>query len=62
MTDIEILQEYYSDVNIDNFVDYFCEVYSKADTATRLALLLHFTCEWYDADYMDLPRILAEIE
>ena len=38
-TDLKILQDYYNSDSIDNFVDYFCEVYNKSNHTIQLELV-----------------------
>ncbi len=62
MNEIAILQALYEGDHFENFMDFFVQCYTKADTAKRLALLLHFSCEWHMAETCELPRQLIEIE
>lgn len=55
------LQALYEEADIDNFVNLFVEVYKKSTTKQRLAMAIHFMNEWFDAEYIDIPRMIAEI-
>jgi hypothetical protein len=61
MNDMQLLQALYEGDDFDSFMHFFKKCYKHADTAERLALLLHFACHWYMAETCDLPDELAKL-
>lgn len=56
------LQAYYEELEVIDFSELFINTYMNSTTSQRLALVIHFMNNWFDADYVDLPRRIAEIK
>lgn len=57
-TALKVLQDYYNLDSIDNFVDYFCEVYNKSNLTIQLELVKSVLKYWNDPNWIDVINLI----